>query len=70
MKQYSKWLMVIGIEQKQQQPAHINGPTQSANKNNILNNDKAIQVPAKRLLFRSLSIPRKCKMLFERIMAQ
>lgn len=63
--------MVIGIQEKQQQPVRINGLTQSANNNNkILNNDKAIQVTAKRLLFRSLSIPRKCKMLFERIMVQ
>lgn len=65
--------MVIGIQEKQQQPVRINGPTQSANNNNnnnIFNNDKAIQVTAKRLLFRSLSIPRKCKMLFERIMVQ
>lgn len=39
--------MVIGIQEKQQQPARINGPTQSANNNNnILNNDKAIQVTA------------------------
>lgn len=38
--------MVIGIQEKQQQPARINGPTQSTNNKNILNNDKAIQVTA------------------------